>query len=116
MAEININGIKVHAYHGCMDEEAVIGTQFIVDVSAELDISAAVEGDDLKATVDYVTVSKIVKEEMVIRSKLIETVATRILERLNTEFEMAESFQVCVTKIAPPSDGLIEDVSVTVEG
>lgn len=113
---VRINGIKVHGYHGCLDEEAVIGTQFIVDVTAYLNITAAVENDDLSKTVDYVSVSELVKEEMEKRCKLIETVASRILSRLKKEFPMADSFEVSVTKIAPPSKGLIEDVSVIVEG
>ena len=32
MGIININGIKVYAYHGCMEEEAIIGGNYIVDV------------------------------------------------------------------------------------
>lgn len=113
---IQINGIKVHAYHGCMKEEEIIGTRFVVDVEAFMDLSAAASSDDLDETVDYVTVSRLVVEEMAIRSKLIESVAVRILNRLKEEFPIADSFTVSVTKIAPPSGGLIEDVTVTVEG
>ena len=72
MNRVIVEGIKVYAYHGCMEEEAVLGGNYSVDVSVETDFTDAVKSDDLNDTVNYVQVCEIVKREMAIRSKLIE--------------------------------------------
>ena len=75
---VEINGIKLYAFHGCLPEEEKIGGHYRVDVYLETDFSEAASNDDLSKTVDYVVVNKIVQEEMAIRSKLIEHVGQRI--------------------------------------
>jgi dihydroneopterin aldolase len=32
MGEIKVNNIKVYAYHGCLDEEAKIGSDYVVNL------------------------------------------------------------------------------------
>jgi dihydroneopterin aldolase len=87
MHKIIVEGIKVFAYHGCLEEEAKIGTHYTVDVWMETDFSEAAKTDDLTKTIDYVTVYDIVKKQMAIRSKLIEQVGQRIVDELKSEFK-----------------------------
>lgn len=114
MGIINVNGIKLYAYHGCLEEEAVIGANYIVDVRIETDFSQAQQTDDLSKTVDYVIVYNVVKSEMAIRSKLIEHVAGRIGHELIRRLPEIEVAEVSVTKINPPMNGDVQEVSVTV--
>jgi len=114
MGIIKINGIKLYAYHGCLDEEALIGSDYIVDVVLTTDFNEASLKDELSLTVDYVKVYEIVKAEMAIRSKLIENVAKRIMDRLSLEFKNLENVEVTVTKINPPVNGNVEKVSVVI--
>ncbi len=116
MHTINVEGIKVYAFHGCLNEEGKIGGNYIVDVCMKLDFSEAAESDDLTKTIDYVDVYQIVKEEMAIRSKLIEHVGKRILDRLKEKFPQLINCQLKVTKINPPMNGNVEKVSVVLEG
>lgn len=109
---IDVSGIRLFAYHGCMDEESRIGTDYNVDVSVWADLSKSAETDKLKDTVDYVALNKIVKEEMAIRAKLLEVVAKRIVDRILDEHPMVEKAQVSVSKLAPPIQGDVERVSV----
>ena len=104
----------MYAYHGCLEEEAVIGANYIVDVCIETDFQKAERTDDLSETVDYVVVYNIVKSQMAIRSKLIEHVAGRIAEVLIREFFEMEKVNVTVTKLNPPMNGDVKEVSVTV--
>jgi dihydroneopterin aldolase len=76
---IEVNGIKIYAYHGCLPEEEKIGGHYSVDVMLNTNFSVAAEEDDLLKTVDYLKVNKIVVEEMAVRSKLIESVGQRII-------------------------------------
>lgn len=116
MGVIEVRGISVYAYHGCLAEEAKIGGEYIVDVEVEADLTASVSSDDLSVTVDYVAVNRIVKEEMAIRSKLIEHVAGRVMNKLRMEFPAPKKITVKVSKLAPPINGNVDHVSVTVVG
>lgn len=113
MGIIHINGIRIRAYHGCLDEEAVIGGDYIVNAELHCDLRKAAASDDLNDTIDYVAVYNIVKEEMAIRSKLIEQVAKRIIDRMKKDFPALEGGSVTVVKLRPPMNGDVEQVSVT---
>lgn len=78
----------------------------------DIDFSEASAEDDLSLTIDYVQVSSIVHEEMAIRSKLIETVADRVADRLRATFGRIEKVWVKITKLAAPIPGQVESVSV----
>ena len=59
MGVITVSGIRVYAFHGCLEEEAKIGSDYIVDVEIVADLSKSSLSDDLNDTVDYVLVNKI---------------------------------------------------------
>jgi dihydroneopterin aldolase len=111
MGIINVSGIRLHAYHGCLPEEARLGTEYRVDISVNTDFSASEKSDQLSDTVDYCDIYAIVKTEMEIRSKLIEHVCRRILDKLVHQFAGAR-IEVKVTKFRPPIQGDVESVSV----
>tara|TARA_B100000900_G_scaffold416123_1_gene449270 strand:- start:8223 stop:8582 length:360 start_codon:yes stop_codon:yes gene_type:complete len=113
MGVITVSGIKLYAYHGCMEEEAKIGSDYEVNVVLESDLSEATKTDDLTQTVDYVAVNKTVTEEMAIRSKLLEHVAQRIITKLADNHPEIVSMEVSVAKLNPPIDGNVDRVVVT---
>jgi dihydroneopterin aldolase len=113
---IEVTGIELYAYHGCMGEESVLGGKYIVDVVLTTDFTKSAETDQLIDTIDYVAVRNIVVEEMAIRSKLIEHVAHRILTRFKTEFTSLILANVKVRKLNPPIQGVVKEVAVVIEG
>lgn len=112
MGSIKLKNIKVFAYHGCLDEEGRIGSDYRVDLKVQGDLSRSAKTDALKDTIDYVHLNRIVKEEMAIRSKLLETVAERILNRVLDELLLVQKVTVDVSKINPPIGGNVEMVTV----
>lgn len=112
--KINIEGIQLYAYHGCLEEEGKIGANYIVDVSMVVDFKEAAETDDLSKTIDYCDIYTISKEEMALRAKLIEQVGQRIYERIKTTFPSIEKLHVKVTKLLPPMNGNVERVSIEI--
>lgn len=112
MHTIKLNNIRVYAFHGCLEEEGKIGSEYRVDLWVKADLTKAAKSDKLEDTVDYVALNKTIKEEMGIRSKLLESVAERILERVLNEFKTVEKAKVSVSKINPPLGGDVESVSV----
>jgi len=112
MGIIRVTNIQIYAYHGCLVEEEKIGSDYRVDVSVEANLQNSAQSDQLKDTVDYVHINKIVKEEMSVRSKLLEHVSRRILNRIFNEINIVEQATVQVSKINPPIGGNVEMVTV----
>jgi len=112
MGKIQVNNIKLYANHGCLNEEAMIGSWYQVDIEVDVDLTKSSISDDLEDTVDYVQLNHIVKEEMVIRSKLLEEVANRILDRFFLELKMIKSATVSVAKLNPPIGGNVQEVVI----
>ena len=46
LQQIDVVDQREYAYHGCMDEEAVLGGKFSVDVSIETDFSKSAKSDE----------------------------------------------------------------------
>ena len=112
MGIIQVNNIKLYAFHGCLVEEAKIGSEYRVDLKIKADLKTSAASDQLTDTVDYVHLNAIVKQEMAIRSKLLEHVAQRILDRIFKELSMVQKASVSVAKINPPIGGNVEEVTI----
>ena len=113
---IEVNGMRLWAHHGCMEEEAIIGQEYRIDVTLWADLGPSAATDDLDKTVDYVDVYRIVKREMGVRSKLIEQVCDRIVKGLRAELPLAQRIEVKVTKFQPPIGGDCDHISVVMQG
>jgi len=115
MGVIEIEGMEFYAYHGHFAEEQIAGNRFIVNLTLSTDCSKAAKSDDLTDALNYLAVYQIVKEEMQIKSHLLENVAERILNKLYSEFGTIGKVKVKISKLNPPMGGQIRKVSVTLE-
>ena len=115
MGKIKLQNVRVYAYHGCLIEEGQIGSDYRVDLEIKANLSQSAKTDELKNTVDYVFLNKIIEEEMAIRSKLLETVANRILDRVLLENKLVKKAKVSISKINPPIEGDVEMVSIVMK-
>ena len=113
MSMIAIEGMEFYAYHGCFEEEKIIGTGFVVDLYFTTDTSEAEKTDNLKKTVNYLKVFQVVKKEMEISSNLLEHISRRILLAIQHEFPQVDWAKVKIQKLNPPLGGKIKSVSVT---
>jgi 7,8-dihydroneopterin aldolase/epimerase/oxygenase len=112
MAIISVEGMEFFAYHGCFAEEQIIGTKFLVDLFLEVNTETAEHSDHLSDTVNYQAVYQMVKDEMQLKSKLLENLGRRILDRIQVEFPDVENATIKVRKLNPPLGGKIDFVSV----
>ena len=112
MGTIKLENIRVFAYHGCLSEETVVGSDYRVDLSVEASLEKSSLTDALSDTVDYVALNKIVVEEMGVPAKLLEAVAKRIMSRVFDGCPSVESAVVSVSKINPPIGGDVEKVTI----
>ncbi|MBO0330888.1 dihydroneopterin aldolase [[Muricauda] lutisoli] len=112
MGKIRLKNVRIHSNHGCLKEEMLIGSDYRVDLEVTADLSKPASSDQLSETVDYVHLNNIIKEEMTVRSNLLEHVAKRIIDRIFEEIPEVTEVEVEVSKINPPIGGDVESVSV----
>ena len=115
MTLISVEGIRIFAYHGHLPEEQKLGGHFIVNVWVTIDTTEVEKTDDLNHTVDYVRIIELVKEQMAIRSNMIEYPAKRIVDAI-LPLHKVQKVKVEVEKIQPPIDATFDKISVTIEG
>ena len=65
MGKIYLNRARFYGLHGCLEEERVVGGNYIVDVVVEFNLSEAGQSQKLKDTVDYTSIYNCVKREAV---------------------------------------------------
>ena len=112
MAIINLENMEFYAYHGCFQEERVVGTKYVISVSLAVDMQQAMASDNLHDTINYQEVYSIIKEEMDKPSNLIEHVAGRIQHRLKERFPQSTQQTISLSKFNPPLGGQIEKVTI----
>ncbi|HLW31259.1 MAG TPA: dihydroneopterin aldolase [Aequorivita sp.] len=115
MGTIRLKNIKIYAFHGCLVEEEQIGSDYLVNLWVKSDLTKASITDELHDTVDYVLLQKIVREEMAVRSKLLEHVAKRIINAIIDKVEMVKEVKVTIAKRNPPIGGDVAEVRVKME-
>ncbi len=111
---IELEGMEFRAHHGCLEHEKVVGNDFIVDFRGDVDMSTAMESDNLEDAVNYALIYNVVAEEMAKPSDLLEHVAGRIMKALAEKFPQFVSFSVRVSKKRPPVDGIVQWSRITV--
>ena len=115
MGTIKLQNIRTFSFHGCLEEEGKIGSDYRVDLEIKTDLRKSSQTDELKDTVDYVLLNTIVEEEMAIRSKLLEHVANRIITRIFKEIPSVSRIVLAISKLNPPIGGDVEAVTIEME-
>ena len=112
IGEISLEGIEFFAYHGFYSEERKIGNKYGIDLLIIANIEDSPTTDDLSQTIDYEVVYKIIKKEVEVPTKLLETIANRIIEALLRQFEDILTVEVTVSKFNPPVGGICQKAKV----
>jgi dihydroneopterin aldolase len=116
MAEyrISLENIRLYGYHGATPSERELGQRFEVDVDIVADLSGAVEDDDMRKTVNYETVYRLVEREVVGQKyHLLESMADKIARDILDQFD-ADEVTVRIRKPNVPIAGAIDHVEVEV--
>ena len=107
-----VKNIRLHAFHGVMPQERIIGNDYLVSVSADCPLEVAAESDSVDDTLNYAHIYNIVKEEMALQSNLVEHLAGRIGRRVLAEFPLADNVRVEVVKLNPPMGAACDGAGV----
>lgn len=115
MGKILLEEMEFFAYHGCFDEEKVIGNQFIVNLEIETDTATSEKSDDLLETINYQEIYNVIGEVMNQSCNLLEHLTSKILDVLMDKFPAIEYAKLKISKINPPMGGRMRSVSVELE-
>ncbi|WP_245934363.1 dihydroneopterin aldolase [Arthrobacter psychrolactophilus] len=112
---IKLSGVTAIGYHGVFDFEKRDGQPFITDVVLFMDVSDAAKTDDLSKTADYGAVADTILSLVTGEAfDLIETLTSRIAEKLLADFPVLDAVEVTVHKPKAPIQVPFGDVSITV--
>ena len=109
---LKIENIKLWAKVGVLEEERKLGQFFILDILLWTDFEKCTENDDIKETVDYSKLVKIIKDQSrKIYCFTIEKYSSAILEIIDQEFKLSK-IKIILTKCNPPITGFDGKVSI----
>ena len=99
---ITLDSLRFYAYHGAEPQEAIVGAWYTVDICITADVTDAIQSDELSGTINYSQVTEVIKQQMQIRSSLLEHVTGRIAKALFDEFPAIKALTIKVCKEHPP--------------
>jgi len=109
---LKVENIKLWARVGVLEEERKLGQFFILDILLWTDFEKCTENDDIKETVDYSKLVKIIKDQSrKIYCFTIEKYSSAILEIIDQEFKLSK-IKIILTKCNPPINGFDGKVSI----
>ncbi|HLB00714.1 MAG TPA: dihydroneopterin aldolase [Bacteroidota bacterium] len=112
---IRIRNAVFYAYHGVASGEQKLGGKFEIDVELRADLSAALESDDLRRTVDYEAVYAMVHGIVTAKKYyLLEALANTIAKGIMRAWPVVDSVTVRVRKPHPPVRGVVDHVEVEI--
>ncbi len=105
---IILTGLQFYGFHGVNPEERSLGQPFVVDLEAELDLSAPAASDRLDDTVSYTQLYRAVKAVMEGEPRnLLESAAGAIAGRVLEQHPQIGAVRVRVQKPRPPIRGSV---------
>lgn len=115
MDKILVRGLEIFSYHGVNPEEKIDGQRFILDITADVDLSKPCITDNVDDTVSY---AKIIKEATRIftsqKDDLLERASRRVAEGLLQAFDKIESVTILLKKPDAPIKADFDYVAVEI--
>ena len=109
---IELRGLRVRGHHGVFDHERRDGQEFVIDITAWLDLDVAAASDDLADTLDYGDLAQRAADIVAGPPRqLIETVAGEIADGVMAD-ERVHAAEVVVHKPGAPIPLEFADVAV----
>jgi dihydroneopterin aldolase len=112
MVVIELNQVKLHAFHGIYEGEKLTGSAYEINVRVVYE-----EGDstfdDLKNTINYVEILDIVKQRMRIPTGLLEKVADSIIRKIRHQYPFCTEISISIYKLDAPVENFQGKLGVT---
>jgi len=115
MITVELRQLRFFANHGLYAEEKKTGNEFEVNLSVSFELPVESRPNDISATINYVSLYEMVKEEMQKPADLLETLATGIERKIKAAFPQSKKISIAIAKLHPPIPNFTGSVSVSFE-
>lgn len=112
MVSVELQNIRMHAYHGIYDGEERIGSDYEVALKVRYE-EGKKDFSDLQHTVNYAELFSIVKQRMQVPTPLLERVADGIIRRIKHQYHHILEIELSIYKLQPPIEGFQGRVGIT---
>jgi len=113
---IELKKMLFYAYHGAIAQERIVGNTYRVDLKLFLDLSKAIESDNLEDTLNYADIYNLIKKEMTTSSHLIEHITGRIVQKIKERYPQVSKIKIRLAKINPPVEGEMKEAAIIING
>jgi 7,8-dihydroneopterin aldolase/epimerase/oxygenase len=113
MVTIELQNIRLHAYHGVYPGELKTGSPYDVSIKVVYD-EGTTHFDKLENTINYVAIFGIIRERMKVPTPLLEKVALGMIEAIEQRWPFIVEVMVSVYKLEPPIENFQGRVGVTI--
>jgi 7,8-dihydroneopterin aldolase/epimerase/oxygenase len=111
MIAVHLKELKFHSHHGLYAGEDKTGGPFEVNLSVYYEPAGPITS--IEQTINYVALFEIVKQRMMQKSSLIETVAQDICDTIKTRFPVIMEIKVEIDKCSPPIENFQGKTGIT---
>lgn len=113
--QLALEDIRLYGYHGVDPQEHAVGANYRLDIALNLaEIPAGCFTDEVRDTVNYAEVYGVIKSEFAKPSRLIEHVASRIVNAVMQRFSEVQSVELKLIKENPPIPGFSGHAAVQI--
>ena len=110
---LRIVNLQLHAYHGAVSEERILGGKYAIDLELWYDGTRALQTDALQDAVNYEAVVALLSRSLNHHKfYLVEKVAAYLLDQVFHHFPQIEQATIRVRKLSPPIKHLLDHVEV----
>lgn len=113
--KVIVNSLKLLGFHGVFEEEKLNGNTFEFNLEVSADLSKGMNSDEIADTINYATMIDVIESENKKASKLLESLASRIVKRLFSDFAEIDSLRLRIDKLNPPLKQELRSVGIEVE-
>ena len=102
MLTIELQQIKLHAFHGLYPGEERLGSPYEVNLKVTCPEPADGAYHELSDTVNYAGLYEILKSRMLVPTPLLETVADAVLNDIKKQYPRIQQAEISIYKLQPP--------------
>lgn len=110
-----IDKLQLHCPIGVLEQEQVIGNDFVVDLRIGFDFAQAMETDDVADTLNYAEVYQLVREVLSRPTALVEKAAGNVAKAVFTTWPAVRSLHLRIVKRNPPMGADCDGAGVEIE-
>ncbi len=100
VTSVEIDRLKVRAFHGVLEQERKVGNDF--EVTVKVDFPWDIDSDSIDNTLNYAELIALIQKEVDIPSALLEHVAGRIYRRISSRWDSVTGGYIRIAKLTPP--------------